>query len=236
MGLAGGLAGLAAAVMRADEGVGPAVVDALLSAGVKLAIDGMPAGVEGAQAIGPAGDDPAGFLDRCEAAVGPLDILVVGSGTVRNKPLLDVTADELRGTVEADLVRPALLMQEAARRMVARGRGRIIAFGSMSGKTGVHHNTAPTAAAKGGLFAFVRALAAGTAEQGVTVNAIAISLFEPQAATMTDEKRARLSAAIPVGRFGRSGEAAHAVLFLADANAGYVTGECLNLSGGRFMD
>jgi 3-oxoacyl-[acyl-carrier protein] reductase len=53
---------------------------------------------------------------------------------------------------------------------------------------------------------------------------------------MTEEKRTRLKGAIPVGRFGRSEEAAHAVLFLASHNAGFVTGECLNLSGGRFMD
>ncbi|HEY0315710.1 MAG TPA: SDR family oxidoreductase [Sphingomonas sp.] len=231
-----GLAGRAAAMTLADQGVGPAVVAALLAAGVTLAVDGAPAGIDGARAVGRADDDPAGFLDRCEAAAGPLDILVVGAGAVRNKPLLDVTAEELRGTVESDLVRPALLMREAARRMTARGQGRIIAFGSMSGKTGVHHNTAPSAAAKGGLFAFVRALAAETAGQGVTVNAIATALFEPQTATMTEEKRARLRAAVPVGRFGRSEEAAHAVLFLAAAHAGYVTGECLNLSGGRFMD
>jgi 3-oxoacyl-[acyl-carrier protein] reductase len=231
-----GLTGLAGAVVLADQGVGPAIAAGLAAAGVKLAVDSASTGLEGAHVVGSADDDPAGFLDRCEAALGPLDILIVGSGTVRNKPLLDVTAEELRDTVEADLVRPALLMQEAARRMVARGQGRIIAFGSMSGKTGVHHNTAPSAAAKGGLFAFVRALAAETAEHGVTVNAIATALFEPQTTTMTEEKRTKLRAAVPVGRFGRSEEAAHAVLFLVDANAGYVTGECLNLSGGRFMD
>ena len=46
----------------------------------------------------------------------------------------------------------------------------------------------------------------------------------------------RLRAGVPVGRFGESAEAAHAVLFLAAREGGYVTGECLNLSGGRFMD
>jgi NAD(P)-dependent dehydrogenase (short-subunit alcohol dehydrogenase family) len=53
---------------------------------------------------------------------------------------------------------------------------------------------------------------------------------------MTEQKRASLLTGIPVGRFGRSEEAAHAVLFLASPEAGFVTGECLNLSGGRFMD
>jgi len=53
---------------------------------------------------------------------------------------------------------------------------------------------------------------------------------------MAAEKRDRLRTQIPVGRFGRSEEAAHAVLYLASPLAGFVTGECLNLSGGRFMD
>jgi NAD(P)-dependent dehydrogenase (short-subunit alcohol dehydrogenase family) len=198
-------------------------------------VDAAPEGSDGV-AVGAGGDDPAGFLDRAEAAVGPLDILIVGSGIVRSKPILDVGADELREVIGRELTGPVLLAQEAARRMVLRGRGRIILFGSMSGKTGVHHNTAPSAAAKGGVFAFARALAAEVAEHGVTVNAIATALFEPQTATMTEEKRSKLRTQVPVGRFGRSEEAAHAVLFLADDNAGYVTGECLNLSGGRFMD
>jgi len=150
--------------------------------------------------------------------------------------VLAVTAAELRDVIEQDLVQVVLFMQEAARRMVKRQRGRIIVFASMSGKTGAHHNVSPFAAAKGGLLAFVRAMAAEIAPSGVTVNAIATALFEPQVAAMSEEKRAGLKTGIPVGRFGRPEEAAQAVLYLASQNAGYVTGECLNLSGGRFMD
>ncbi len=229
------LRGLNAAVTLADIGVMPSVVDALISAGANVVVDRTGEG-DRLQSVGQVADDTDGFLSRCENALGPLDILVVGSGIVRNKPILDVDEAELRHTIESELIQPAILMKQAAMRMSPRGKGRIIAFGSMSGKTGVHHNTAPSAAAKGGVFSFVRALAAEVAESGVTVNAIATALFEPQTATMTSEKRAKLLLAVPVGRFGRSIEAAHAVLYLADPNAGYVTGECLNLSGGRFMD
>jgi 3-oxoacyl-[acyl-carrier protein] reductase len=229
--MSGSLAGMKAAVTLADAGVMPAVVAALLEAGAEVAVD---TGVT--NAVGPVADDPAGFLARCESVVGPLDILIVGSGIVRNKPILEVDDADLRATIADELTGPAILMREAARGMIGRASGRIVAFGSMSGKTGVHHNTAPTAAAKGGLFAFARALAAEVAESGVTVNTIATALFEPQTATMAEEKRTRLRSAVPVGRFGRSEEAAHAVLYLTDPNAGYVTGECLNLSGGRFMD
>jgi 3-oxoacyl-[acyl-carrier protein] reductase len=225
------LAGRRTLVIGAADGVGPAVVAALAAAGARVVVDAP--GLDGADYLLNAGADA---VARAAEHLGGLDVLVVSAPPVRNKPVLDMTPDELRSVTESELVVPALLMQEAARRMAAAGFGRIIVFASMSAKTGVHHNVAPYAAAKAGLLAFARVLAAETAGHGVTVNGIATALFEPQAATMTEEKRASLRKAIPVGRFGRSQEAAHAVLFLASDNAGFVTGECLNLSGGRFMD
>ena len=227
------LRGKRAVVIGAGYGVGPEVVSALAAAGAAVVTDASNA---------PAGDylasdrDPAAFIGHCTDKLGGIDILVVSSRPVKNKPVLDMTPQEMRSVAEEELVIPALQMQEAARLMVKAGHGRIIVFASMSAKTGVHHDVAPYAAAKGGLLAFARVLAAETAEHGVTVNGIATALFEPQVKTMAEEKRARLKSAIPVGRFGRSEEAAHAVLFLASHNAGFVTGECLNLSGGRFMD
>ena len=227
------LRGKRAVVIGAGYGVGPQVVSALAAAGAAVVTDAADA---------PAGDyiasdgDPAAFIGHCADKLGSIDILVVSSRPVKNKPVLDMTPQEMRSVAEEELVIPALQMQEAARLMVKAGHGRIIVFASMSAKTGVHHDVAPYAAAKGGLLAFARVLAAETAEHGVTVNGIATALFEPQVKTMAEEKRTRLKSAIPVGRFGRSEEAAHAVLFLASHNAGFVTGECLNLSGGRFMD
>lgn len=229
-----GFSGTRVAVANAGEGVGPAVVAMFQEAGATVVTDVDRRDVDAA--IAHDLSNAARFLDACESTLGGLDVLVVSAPPVRNKPVLDMTPEELRSVIEADLVLPALLMQEAARRMSARGYGRIIAFSSMSAKTGVHHNVAPYAAAKGGLLAFMRVLAAETAEAGVTVNAIATALFEPQVAAMPEEKKARLKAGIPVGRFGRSSEAAHAVLYLCSPEAGFVTGECMNLSGGRFMD
>lgn len=231
--MAADLAGQRVVVIGANEGVGPAVVTALLEVGARVVADAD--GLAGADYL-PDNGDPADYFDRCMTHLGGLDVLVVSSRPVKNKPVLDMTPEEMRSVAEQEMVVPALQMQDAARRMVAAGYGRIIVFASMSAKTGVHHNVAPYAAAKGGLLAFARVLAAETAEHGVTVNAIATALFEPQVKTMTEEKRAGLKKAIPVGRFGLSVEAAHAVLFLASRNAGFVTGECLNLSGGRFMD
>jgi len=68
------------------------------------------------------------------------------------------------------------------------------------------------------------------------VNCIATALFDVQIAAMSEEHQKEVAKGVPVGRFGRSEEAAHAVLYLASKDAGYVTGETLNLSGGRLMD
>lgn len=174
----------------------------------------------------------APFLDR----QGPIDFLVVTAAPVKPQPFLDMSAATLNKVLNNELFWVALLMQEAARRMSVAGSGRIIVLCSMSGKAGVHRGAAPYAAAKGGLIALMRVVAAETAGSGVTVNAVATSLFESQVAHLDAERRAEIATGIPVGRFGKPEEAAHAVLYLCSDHAAFVTGETLNLSGGRFMD
>jgi NAD(P)-dependent dehydrogenase (short-subunit alcohol dehydrogenase family) len=237
-------AGKAVAIIGATDGVGPAVLSAFLTRGARVAAgilgDGDAAEVAaGAVAMPLALTDAAAvmrFLDRCEAELGGLDVLVMSPRPVRPGKFLELPAGELRQVIEEEFVAVALCLQESARRMVRRGGGRIISFVSMSGKTGVHTGVAPYAAAKGAVIALSRVMAAELAASGVTVNVIATALFEPQVAVLPEAHRKELTRGIPVGRFGRSEEAAHAVLYLASRDAGYVTGETLNLSGGRFMD
>jgi NAD(P)-dependent dehydrogenase (short-subunit alcohol dehydrogenase family) len=235
-------AGVPVAVVGGHLGVGPAVVSAFVDAGAKVAVGvlgGAKAELPGAQSLPVELADRgsvAGFLDACEQRLGGLSVLVMVAPPVKARNALDFSDDEYRSIVHDELLGPVACILEAARRMVARGSGRIISFSSMSGKTGVHKHVAPYAAAKGGLIAFSRSLAADLAPTGVTVNVIATSLFDAQVAGQSPEKLAETLKGIPVGRVGRSEEAAHAVLFLASRNAGYVTGETMSLSGGRFMD
>lgn len=236
--------GLPVVVIGAHAGTGPAVVRAFVQQGARVAV-GLVA-TQGGKATEPLpgtvefGVDTSdtasicGFFDQCEAAIGGTAVLVNVAPPIASGNALDFTAADYRAAVEQELIGPILCMQEAARRMLPRGFGRIMSFISMSGKTGVHKHVAPFAAAKGGLLTFSRTLAAELAPMGVTVNVLATALFDVQVASMPDG--AEVVKGIPVGRPGRSGEAAHAVLFLASKDAGYVTGETLNLSGGRFMD
>ena len=236
--------GRTVAIVGGSNGVGPAVVRAFLERGARVASGekgsiapyALPAqtrvfALDLAQRA-----SVTGFLDRCESELGGLDVLVMSPSPVKVGRILDTAPDEIGRVVGEELTQVALCLQETARRMAARQSGRIISFGSMSGKTGVHPGVGPYAAAKGGVITFSRVLAAELAATGVTVNCIATALFEPQVAVLPDDHRREVLKGVPVGRFGRSEEAAQAVLYLASQNAGYVTGETLNLSGGRFMD
>ena len=235
------------AVLNASGGIGLAVAKAFLSNGATVVAIDRAAGLEQVtNALEAEGNgrlhvleyfcEPARLFDACEGKAGAVDVFVCAAPPVGQVKVLDMDAEALRDTVEGELVLPALLMQEAARRMTVRGNGRIIVFSTMAAKTGVHTFVAPFAAAKGGLLAYARVMAAELASSGVTVNAIATSLFEPQVAHLEPGERERLSLGVPVRRFGRPTEAAHAALFLASPDAAFVTGETMNLSGGRFMD
>lgn len=224
-------------VLGADVGLGPAIVSAFREAGAVLATDG--AGPDSVGGIPQGGATPAAiaaFFDAAATRVKVMHTLVLAARPVEVRKFLDTSADKVRQVIEEELVWYALVMQEAARRMAANKAGRIINLTSMSGKTGVHPGVAPFAAAKGGVIALSRAMAAELGGSGVTVNTIANALMQPQVEHMDAEERAHLARNIPVGRFGQPSEAAHCVMFLASDEAGYITGETLNLSGGRFMD
>jgi NAD(P)-dependent dehydrogenase (short-subunit alcohol dehydrogenase family) len=225
-------------IVGADEGLGPATVAAFARRGARMVLDAAspPAGAVGVPVDFSSGSSIRAFFERGHAELGGLDIFIAAARPVSTGAILDQSEEQIRRVVDQELVGVMLCLQEAARRMIPNGAGRIISFASMSGKTGVHTGVGPYAAAKGGLITFSRVLAAELAPKGVTVNVIATALFEPQVASMDEKHRSELAQAIPVRRFGKPDEAVHAVLYLASDAAGYVTGETLNLSGGRFMD
>lgn len=230
-------------IVGAHASSGPAIVNAFVEQGARVAV-GVTAShgayeqpLFGAVEFDVDTSDTTSiskFFDRCEEALGGVQVLVNVAPPIASGNALDFTAAEYRLAVEKELIGPILVMLEAARRMLPHGFGRIISLISMSGKTGVHKKVAPFAAAKGGLVTFSRTLAAELAPSGVTVNVLATALLDVQVASMADG--VEVVKGIPVGRPGRSVEAAHAVMFLASRNAGYITGETMNFSGGRFMD
>jgi NAD(P)-dependent dehydrogenase (short-subunit alcohol dehydrogenase family) len=131
-----------------------------------------------------------------------------------------------------------LAVQEGARGILASaGRGAVVVTASTNAFFPEQH-TAHYSAAKGGVVAFVRAVALDLAEYGVRVNAVAPGVIRtPLAAPLTEDPDAARDflRAVPMQRFGECDEIADAVLFLASDESSYITGQNIVIDGGTSL-
>ena len=113
--------------------------------------------------------------------------------------------------------------------------GRIINLSSVNGIAGQFGQT-NYAAAKAGIIGFTKSLALETARKGITVNAVAPGYTDTHMMDKVEEKILQsILEKVPVGRLARPEEIARAILFLADEDAGFITGETLSVNGGLYM-
>jgi len=119
--------------------------------------------------------------------------------------------------------------------MVKARTGRIINIASVVGLTG-NAGQANYAAAKSGLIGFGKSLAREIGSRGITVNTIAPGFIESDmTASLPEEQQTKLKAEIALGRLGTPEDIAHACVFLASPQAGYITGHTLSINGGMHM-
>jgi len=143
--------------------------------------------------------------------------------------------EDWQTVLEVDLTAGFRLARSAVRGMLRRRWGRIVGITSVVGVTG-NPGQANYAAAKAGMIGMSKALAAEVAERGITVNCVAPG-FIATAMTdaLTEDQRARILPRVPAGRLGTADEIAAAVVYLASAEAAYVTGQTLHVNGGMAM-
>ena len=170
-----------------------------------------------------------------DVADGGIDILVNNAGLTRDGLLLRMKDEDWDTVLAVNLGAGFRLSRAALRGMMRRRWGRIIGVSSIVGATGNPGQT-NYAASKAGMVGFSKALAAEVATRGITINVVAPGFIETAMTDgLGDDQRQRLLASVPVGRLGQPADIAAAVVYLASAEASYVTGATVHVNGGMAM-
>ncbi len=167
---------------------------------------------------------------------GDIAILVNNAGITRDNLLVRMKDGEWDEIMATDLKSVYRLSKLVLRGMMKARFGRIINITSVVGVTG---NAGQTnyAAAKAGIIGFSKSLAREIGSRNITVNCIAPGFIDTDMTRSLDAaQRKALIQQIPLGRLGRPGDVAAAVLFLASPGADYITGCTLHVNGGMHMD
>lgn len=176
------------------------------------------------------------LVARAEEIAGQsLDILVNNAGLTRDTLVLRMKDSDWQDVIKVDLESPFRLARSALKGMLRRRSGRIISIASIVGVTG-NPGQVNYAAAKAGLIGMSKSLAQEAGSRGVTVNVVAPGFIETaMTGALPEAARERLLGSIPLGRMGSPEDVASAVLYLASAEAGWVTGSTLHVNGGMAM-
>ena len=169
------------------------------------------------------------------AAHGRVDHLVNNAGLLVENSPRKMTVEEWDRALAVNLSASFYLSQASLEPMIAQGFGRIVNISSVTASMG-NAAEAGYGAAKAGLIGLTRSLARSVARKGVTVNVVVPGVFETEMTlSMPPDAQAAIKTMIPMGRRGDPAELAHAVAFLLDEGAAYVTGSIVTVDGGISM-
>jgi len=241
------LTGKTALVTGASGGLGGAIARALHAQGATVALSGTRrealealAGELGARVhVTPCDlSDPSAveaLVPAAETAMGSLDILVNNAGVTRDNLFVLMKDAEWNAVIAVDLTAAFRLARASLKGMMRRRYGRIIGIASIVGVTG-NPGQGNYAAAKAGMIGMSKALAGEVASRGITVNCIAPGFIaSPMTDALNDKQRVKILATVPMGRLGAGADIAAAAVYLASAEAAYVTGQTLHVNGGMAM-
>ena len=239
-----------ALVTGASRGIGQAIALALGSKGATVV--GTATSENGAQGISDAfaaaGVKGAGRIlnvtdtDSIEALMkavqsefGAPTILVNNAGITRDNLLMRMKDDEWDEVIETNLTSTFRMSKVCLRGMMKARHGRIISITSVIGATG-NPGQSNYAATKAGVIGFTKSLAREIGSRGITVNAVAPGFIDTDMTrALPVEQRDALLEQIALGKLGSVEDVAGAVVFLASAEAAYITGETIHVNGGMYM-
>lgn len=233
-----------ALVTGASRGIGAAIAAALVADGYFVA--GTATSSDGAKAIGDRlgdqgmgltlnvadGESVASCLARVAETAGTPLVLVNNAGITKDNLLMRMSEEEWGQVIDTNLSGAFRVAKPVLRGMLKARWGRIVNIGSVVGRLG-NPGQGNYVASKAGLEGFTRSLAMEVASRGVTVNAVAPGFIATDMTeALSPEQADGMLQRIPLGRMGEAEEVAAAVSFLCSDQAGYITGQTLQVNGG----
>lgn len=243
------LGGRTALITGSGKGIGFGLARGLAAAGARIVLNGRDAArldaaastlrAEGATIEVAAFDaaDPSAVAEgvaRVEAEVGPIDILVNNAGMQHRAPLDEFPVEKWDEILRTNIGTAFYVGQAVARRMIPRGRGKIINIASVQSEL-ARPGIAPYAATKGAIKQLTRGMCTDWAKHGLQINAIAPGYFETelnQALVDDPTFSGWLETRTPAGRWGDVAELVGAAVFLASDASSFVNGHTLYVDGG----
>ena len=234
----GGVRGIGAAASRAflDAGASVLALYAANDAAAQTFRDALPGDRRSRFAAERVDVADALAVDACfgrlEAAGRAPDIVVNNAGIRRDAALALMPEDDWRRVLDVNLTGVFHVCKCAARLMGPARYGRIVNITSPSGREGFA-GQANYAASKAGIVALTRSMSKEVARRNITVNAVSPGFIDTELiADLPEAQAAGYRDGVPLRRFGRAEEAAHAILFLCARESAYITGATLEITGG----
>ncbi len=245
--------GKVALITGAGRGIGRAIALAFGARGAAVAANDLtPVNLDGVVAEITAGGGSArpfvadvakkspvqSMIEQVREAFGRVDILVNNAGVEPHASLLAMDEWDWERTLAVNLTGPFLTMQSVGRLMAEQGGGVMVNIASIAGRAHGLRDRSAYVASKTGLIGLTREAARELAAYNIRVNAVCPGVIETEmtAALRADaETMARWLADIPQARLGTVDDVVSMVLFLCSPAAGYVTGQAINVDGGKVM-
>jgi 3-oxoacyl-[acyl-carrier protein] reductase len=174
-------------------------------------------------------------VEKVSSELGQINILVNNAAITRDGLMLRMKREDWDDVINTNLTGVFLMTQAVMPMMTKARRGRIINLTSVVAQSG-NAGQVNYISSKSGIIGFTKAMAREYASRNITVNAVAPGFIEtPMTAALNETARNAMLEQIPLKRPGTDLDVAHAVAFLASDEAGYITGQVINVNGGMYM-
>ncbi len=239
------LSGKRALITGSSQGIGLSLAKGMAAAGAKVVLNGRTkekldqavATIEGARGYAfDIAEQHAveAAIDTIEQDQGPIDILVNNAGIQRRKPLEEFPLETWRELMRTNVDGVFIVSQTVAKKMIPRGKGKIINIASLQSEA-ARYSIAPYTASKGAVKNLTKGMCTDWARHGLQINGIGPGYFETplnQALIDNPEFDAWLRNRTPAARWGKVEELQGACIFLASEASSFINGQIIYVDGG----